>query len=971
MSRNSEGIEKSLTGNDKPLQPVFDITDYVDIVAIDTETTGLDPDKHEIIEVAAVKQTKNQKQIVYSSLIKPLGEVPHYIEYLTGITSEELENAPFAAKVLKEVKDFIGNAVLIGQNTRFDYDFINAGLIHSNQLPLTNQWWDTAELGRIYLPFISNHKLGTMCNEMGIELEHAHRAIHDAKATSELMDKLLDYILSHTSVTVNARVLELSRQAMLDSNLTQLMEMIVDFQRKFSLIIPKPSSATVPLNNILEHKFLQPKLHQPDEFFAPDGLLQRNFSQYEYRAGQLEMAWRTSEAFEQGSYLLIEAGTGVGKSFAYLIPALQFANRHGKRVIVSTNTKNLQEQLFQKDLPLLKNVLQIPFKAVLVKGRENYVCERKWEELMMEQARGLTPFEASAMLYLLIWRLQTNTGDITENSSFDRSRFGMVWRRIGSDRHYCAGRKCSHFNQCFVMRLRKNVEDASLIVINHSLLLADLMSDHVSLGNYEHLIIDEAHNIMQTASRQLGIELNYAEISNQLNQVSRLSRKKNTAFIDQIRKAVNKSVLGDTAKQHIAVVCASLEEIIETNRKPVLALFECIARICETHGSYGKLRIRSTDDWPELNTHLESIVNFWKDLLKQLHALSNIFSGLNSKQIASYDSLMERVQGMEMRADETEHDLLCLLNPDFEKYAFWLETPLKQDRQFPTVNLCCAPIEVNQHLNNLIYKTVPCIIFTSATLALRNSFKYFKHQAGIDLIEDKTITEHVVESPFDYAAQSRLVVSGFLPEPGSDDKHFLPQALDLIEMVLESTPVGTLTLFTSYSDLDAAYKKLNDKLYQKRRPLFAQGKWNSRSALLDEFKKHNNAVLLGTSSFWEGIDVQGESLSLLILFKLPFQVPSEPVVEAYIEKLDKEKKNSFMHYMLPNALLKLRQGFGRLIRSKTDTGVVIIIDSRVATKFYGHFFREVLPATCRIMNDPLQLQSSVIDFFRHRHSFYK
>jgi predicted DnaQ family exonuclease/DinG family helicase len=957
------------SGNVLRSSAVFRIQDYVEFVALDIETTGLNSATDEIIEIAAIKYVQDGNKHIFNSFVKPRNDVPHYIEYLTHISPSDLSSAPMVKEVLLELKKFVGNSVIVGHNTAFDLDFINVNLIEMNELPLLNQWWDTSELGRIYLPFTSNHKLATLCKEFGINLEQAHRAMDDAEATGQLFLELLKYIISYTGVLINARILELCRQAQLSSNLASLLEMVVDFQRKNALTASAVKKVPAR-HNIIENKCLKPIVQKQDAFFSPSGILKSHFDFFEYRAGQLVMAQSIESALVNREFLVVEAGTGVGKSFAYLIPALQYAYSNSKKVVVSTNTKNLQEQLFYKDLPALQDILQIPYKAVLVKGRENYICERKWDELIAEQSRGLTAYEAAGMLYLLFWKLNTKTGDITENSSFDRNRFSILWRRIGSDRHYCAGRKCPHFNHCYVMKLRKHVEDSSLVVINHSLLLSDLKSNRISLGDYDTLIIDEAHNIMHTASRQLGIELSYAEIINQLNQVSKLYKKKNVGLLDQIEKAINKSVLTQAVKEHIGFIIKNIEDTVEKHRKIILDFFDMLSHECENRGYYGKLRVKVQSDFPDLYSNLKKLVDFWKDYLKQIHNLSNVFSGLNGMQLPSYDILYERIQGFELRAVETENDLLSLLNPDFNNYACWIETDLKSDKNIPTAVLCYAPIEVNEHLNNIVYKNVTSIIFTSATMALRNSFKFYLHQSGLDLLSDKKLTERVVESPFDYPSQAKLFVAGFLPEPDEAD-FFLPQALDLIDLIIESVPVGTMTLFTSYRDLDTAYNKLNDKLYQKNRPLFAQGKWSSRSALLDEFKKHNNAVLLGTNSFWEGIDVQGESLSLLILFKLPFQVPTEPIIEAYIEKLDKDNKNSFMHFMLPNALLKLRQGFGRLIRSKSDYGVVVIIDPRVATKKYGHFFQEVLPATSVIVNDPLELQSSVIEVFKHKHSFFR
>lgn len=950
-------------------RPIPSLLDSLSFVAIDTETTGLSADKDEIIEVGAVKYVNGILTDTYQSFVKPVSEIPHYIEYLTHIKPAQLENAPRINQVLTEVKSFVGDFPILGHNTRFDLEFINNKLAKAGQIVLMNKWWDTAELARIFFPYVSNHRLTTMCEYFGIDLTNAHRAINDATATAILFLKICESIITRHSVTVNVRILELSRQAGLESNLSLLMELIVDYQRKYTILGLKHDPQSNTKQNHIEHKCIQPQVSSLNDIFATDGILGQNFENYEYRAGQFDMAVGVQNAFKDNNYLVVEAGTGVGKSFAYLIPALQFSHKHNKKVVVSTNTKNLQEQLFNKDLPKLENILTIPFKAVLVKGRENYICERKWEEMQAEQSKGATPFEAQALLHLLIWKMQTNTGDVSENSSFDRTRFNIGWHKLCSDRYTCSNRKCLFYTRCYVMKLRKQVEEANLIIVNHSLLLSDLKSNHASLGDYEYLIIDEAHNIMQIAAKQLGIELSYTDIFSQLNQISRVYRKKNVAFIEQIQRALAKSVLSDSLKQQITFICTNIENSIELNKPAIQDLFAFVSQCCEAKDAYGKQRIKSKEQLPALFTKLEQLIVFWRELIKELHALSNVFSTINAQQIPSYDILTERIAGMELRAVETEGDIISLWTPDLEDYAMWLESPNKSDKQNPVGVICNAPIEVDQHLNKLVYKNVPCIVFTSATMALRNSFKFFLAQSGLNLLDDKKLEQKVVESPFDYAKQSKLLITGFLPPPA--DKYFLPQALELIDNTLKYSPVGTLALFTSYKDLDAAYNKLNDHLYQQNRPLFAQGKFSSRSTILDEFKKYKNSVLLGTNSFWEGIDVQGESLSLLILFKLPFQVPSDPIVEAYIDKLTKENKDSFMHYLLPNALLRLRQGFGRLIRSKTDTGVVIILDPRVQTKYYGHYFKDVLPAASQVMSDPLELQNTISDFYKKHHSIYK
>ncbi len=943
------------------------ILEGVEFVAIDLETTGLDSKKDEIIEIAAVRFVNGQVKGRFNTFVKPRGSLPKYIEILTHITAHDLKNAPRVGEALEDFLPFVEGAVLVGHNIPFDLDFLNANLIRCDKLHLPNPWWDTSDLARIYLPFTFDHKLSTMTDHFAIPLVNAHRAIDDAEATGHLMCRLIEYVVKHFPLMLNARILDIFRQAKRDGALDQALRIITEHQRKFSLVGIKSDMLPPHDSNVIEHKTPEPDHSTIDHIFGTDGCFDRKFDKYETRLGQIEMSIRTEAAFLKNEILVVEAGTGVGKSFAYLVPAMRFTNHSRKKIIVSTNTKNLQEQLFYKDLPQLKEIFAMPFKAVLVKGRENYICERRWQEVMHEQLRGLTTYEAEALLYLIIWKQLTATGDISENTSFDTRRFSIVWRRLFSDRYMCLNRKCAHFNHCYVMTLRKHTENASLVVTNHSLLLSDLKSENATLGNYEHLIVDEAHNLTHSASRLLGFDLGYADLTNLYNQLCYSHKHKHSGFIKQLMTTIDKSMVTASVKEHISLLTKSIEKLVEDLRKPTLDLFSIAYAMCEQGGSFGKMRIKSiAQGADELQDLLKVIILKFKDMLKDLTALSNVMNSQNSKLIAQYDILTEGSEGFVLRAKDMEGMLLTLLDPDLENYALWIENNPNPERNIPASSLCYAPIEVNNHLKKLLYDRVPTIVFTSATLALRGSFKYFLAQSGLNLVTDRQVVEVIAESPFDFDRQSRLVVASYLPQ--QQDKFFLNQALSSIQQVLTATNVGTMALFTSYKDLNAAFDFLADSMHQNQRPLLAQGKGSGRSAILKEFKRLGNAVLLGTNSFWEGIDVQGESLSLLILFRLPFQVPSEPVVEAYIDKLDRENHDSFMHFILPNALLKLRQGFGRLIRSKTDTGIVLIMDSRVSTKNYGTYFKQVLPTKCIELKDEYQLLSEITNFFKRNPS---
>ncbi|MDY0151191.1 MAG: helicase C-terminal domain-containing protein [Candidatus Cloacimonas sp.] len=930
----------------------------LEIVAVDIETTGLSAERDEIIEIAAIRFVGGEIVGRFDSFVKPRGKVPKFIEYLTHISSADLKSAPPVKDVLQDFCKFLGNSIVVGHNIPFDLGFINHNLVRSGSFPLINKNWDTVEIAKIYLPTTTDHKLSSMVAHFAIELNNAHRADADAIATGKLFFALTEHILQHYNFISNARIMDLSQQAQLEGDLFEYLKKIVTYQRQTAIGGKPVTHLKSKLNNVLEHEVKGQIANIPD-VFSEHGLFSERFPNFEFRSGQMDMAAQIANAFKSEEHLVVEAGTGVGKSFAYLVPAMEFSRVSGAKVVVSTNTKNLQEQLFYKDLPQLKQMLPLPFKAVLVKGRENYICERRWEELLLEQTKGLSPYEAQALMYLFVWKQLSNTGDVSENSSFDRKRFSMVWRKICSDRYLCGGRKCPNFLKCHVMKLRKDIETASIVVANHSLLLADAQMEKTTLGEYGYLIIDEAHNLMGAASKHLGFDLGFADFNSLFNQLSYGGKRQ--GFLHQLGQTVKKSMVTDANKEHVEALIAKLNLELDEQRRPLTNIFNQAAMRCSAADSYGKLRIKATSAFDDIFEPLGQFSLAFKNIMKDMVALNNVLSTFNNKHVANLEAMKESLTAFTQRFAESEEKILNLLNPDLDNYALWIESNTRPDRNFPTSSLCYAPVEVSSHLHKLLYSTIPCIVFTSATLALRGSFRYFMNQSGLSLTTEKVVRQSIVDSPFDYDKQSLLLIGSFLPE--HKDKYFQNQALGCLEQIFKVTNVGTMALFTSYRDLDTVYDHLGDGLYHANRPFFAQGKGGSRSSMLDEFKKSKNAVLLGTSSFWEGVDIQGESLSLLILYKIPFQVPSEPLVEALIDKLERENKDSFMHFMLPNALLRIRQGFGRLIRSKTDRGVVLIMDSRVSKKRYGEYFKQILPGRCIELHDEQHLVSEIGRFF--------
>lgn len=937
------------------------LTEEFSIVALDIETTGLDISRDEIIEIAAVRFVKGEETERLSLFVRPEQKVPEFIKRLTHISDEQLAGGIAPTEALRQLRDFVGSDFLVCHNASFDLPFIAQQLIKHGNFPLTNHYFDTLELSRIYLPHLLNHKLESLAEFFSITNEGAHRAIYDTLTTGKAFYAILEFIDKHIPVRINTQLLQAARLASMPSSISIFLERVVSSQSRFALLDNKKQPIVVDQPNYIIHELPPKKNISIDEVFGQDGYFGKGLSSYEFRNGQVQMAEAVNDAFQQNQYLLVEAGTGVGKSFAYLFPSVQFSLQTGHKVVISTNTKNLQEQLFYKDLPTFKENIPLPFKALLLKGRENYLCEKRWQDLIFDIDKNLSQYEAEWLLYLIVWKQYTCTGDITDNHSFDRNHYYSLWKKIFADRYFCTGRKCAQYNSCHLMELRRLQEDANLLIVNHSLLLADVTADNATLGEFDHLILDEAHNLPHIASRHLGLSINQADFHSFLQQLVHTSKNMPSGILPRLATSASESMIPDSVKKTISSFCDSLQLLVQDQKDIISILFQHASTEITKNGTMGKLRIKQVSDAPTLFDDWQQVALFLDKIEEGLRNLLIQLSNINSAIFKDHEQQQTQLEGTVKRLEELTSAVQQLKSPDWELNAYWLEESISSTREYTSVSFNYAPLEVNKLLNSLFYPKIKSIVFTSATLALRGSFKYFRSQLGIDFIKDRTIMERTVDSPFNYAEQSMLLVADFLPEPS--DPYFAPQSVGIIQSAIDSANTGTLVLFTSYKDMNYVYDKLSDTYFQQDIPFLAQGKGASRTAILQEFKEHGKSILLGTSSFWEGVDVQGESLSLLILYKLPFQVPSEPVVEAYIEKLEKEGKDSFMNYILPNALLKLRQGFGRLIRSKSDRGVVLILDSRVTKKRYGHYFKEVLPAKCANAQTEVSLEMLIGRFF--------
>ncbi len=937
-------------------------TELLNFIVIDIETTGLSYTQDDIIEISALKYEKAVKTDSYNTLIRLSHPLPKHIIQLTGITDQDLAGGKTVKEALKELKGFCGDEVLVFHNQSFDLNFLNYHLEKSWKTRFYNQTLDTLELSKIFLPYLDNHRLETLAAHFEIENKNAHRAASDSEATAELLFKICEFILDRIPVHLLNSLHNVVQYVTAADFLSTIIYKLLQYKQKIALLQDQKGLPESTALNFLENKPQLEKDFTIKEVFADDGLLKQNFPNYELRQGQIAMTQAVYESMVQNAFLLVEAGTGVGKSLAYLIPALKFSASAKERVIISTNTKNLQEQLFYKDIPILSKFLPTHFTAVLLKGRDNYICEKKWQDVITDVGKHLSPEEAWGLLYLIIWKETTKTGDISENTSFSKSSSAILWKKLMADRHFCPGKRCKLASRCYLMDIRTKAEAANLVVVNHSLLFADMLTENASIGEYKYLIIDEAHNLMQSASQYFSASISYSDFITFFNSLFSTKKTFQSGLLVNLKANAAKSSFERSDKDlfttKIETICVDLQDKTSIFED----LFNWVNLEVRLKGDYQKLRVKRIEDYKLLTEKLALCENYMEALRKDIIFLHHYLENVNSSRFVEHQESMSNLDSILQKIEEYTTTLTILKEPDLSNNAYWLSSISAEDGKYPGGIINYAPLSVNVLLKEKLFDMMNTIIFTSATISIRGSFKYFMSQLGLDLLKEKVLNQEIVESPFDYPNQTVVATAAYLP--AHTDAYYMPKSIDLLKNIITKARVGTLVLFTSYKDLNKVYEEMEEFCFQKNITLLAQGKGSSRSSLLKDFKNTGNAVLLGTSSFWEGIDVQGESLSILVLFKLPFQVPSDPIVEAYIEKLAAENKDSFMHYMLPNALLKMRQGFGRLIRSKSDHGAVIILDNRVFTKKYGQYFLETLPSPVLNCQSPLEIYDKIVHWFK-------
>lgn len=896
-----------------------------DCIAFDLETTGLDPAKDEIIEIGMARFRDGELVDQFQSLVKPSLPIPSDITHLTGIHPEDVEDAPAFKTLRPALIQFFANRPVIAHNAPFDLAFMQKqGMLKNNPAI------DTYELAAMALPSAPRYSLYSLTTLFDIPLLRAHRALDDAVATGKLYWQLW-LKLCGLPANLLAEVIQASGgrswslRPILEAALAASLKAGAPQTFRLPFVAEKSPPTALDLSKAQREPVAPAAVAA---LFQPNGKLAACFDAYEQRSQQTAMARQVAEALNQGRQLMMEAGTGTGKSVAYLLPAALWARQNGQRVMVSTHTINLQEQLLHKDMPIVQRVLGGGLRAALMKGRGNYLCPRRLQRLRRRQHSSLE--ETRAMAKILIWLQESATGDRGEITL--RGDEWAVWARLSAQDEECSTFRCAQEmdGACPFYRARKRAEAAHIVIGNHALLIADAKIENRALPEYHNLIVDEAHHLEDAITHGLSRQFTQRAL---LGRLSDLGDSNSGSLGDFLRNA--RGQLPSQEHAALSAYIAKLGAVISEMKGHIRAYFRALHDFAKSQSSNNRYAMRLQASQRDSGSFAAAQAA-WGQLAPYFLGLTEALQHLGDS-LPRYDRYDDADFAEYINEIKAHQRYFAYLHEELEKYSNAPEDnavyALTAGDYSERLKLEVSPLHVGAMMEEYLSGRLESIVLTSATLRTQGNFDYLKER----LFADDFITA-ALDSPFDYRASTLLYLPQDMPEPSRRKEYQRLLERGIIELAT-ALDGRVMVLFTSYAQLRETSKAITSRLNLGDIMVFDQSFGTSRELLLESFKQADKAVLMGTRSFWEGVDIPGDDLRAVIIAKLPFAVPSDPIFSARSEGY----AMPFPQYAVPDAILRFRQGFGRLIRQRSDRGIVAIFDSRVISKSYGSSFLESLP----------------------------
>ena len=908
-------------------------------MAIDLETTGLSSSRDSIIEVGAVRFDREGTIDEFQTFVNPRRELSQFIKDFTGITQREVDSAPTFSVVADQLHRFLDGATPVAHNAGFDL-----GFLRQNGIDLGARFCDTFELAYLVRPAAKGYSLSQLARQLSVDSGRSHRALDDARSAKDVFLALLPE-LTKLDPSLLAEFRRLSRES--GWNIGALLD-AAEESVEFQLASPTTTAIGGVDSRELRRRLSRPPPIQPQEdeshidpFVIAEALSEGSafsdaIANFEERHEQIEMAAAVADTINRGGRLIVEAGTGVGKSLAYLLPAALYATTNGQRVVVSTNTINLQEQLVSKDLPMVRNALAAidpaagaEFRYSSLKGRANYLCFKRWN--IARRSSDIDEARARMIAKTTDWVAKTETGDRAE-LNIGPSHFYSAWNGLSAQRAFeCPARAGG---PCFLQAARSDAEASHIVVVNHSLLLSDLVSKGNAIPDYDVLIVDEAHHLEDVATDQLTFTFGPGDIDDIFSEIAT-----ERGLLFRAQGAIADSDMTESDRHAVEEGLESIQSLTPLLREQMRQLPRLLGSVVaptmgRSESQYDtQVRIlpahREVPEW-------ESVVELWgnitiliSDMSSSLETVVEAIRRDVPEDMVAKDALVSDLVQVQIGLARFSTNTDAMISDPSDGGIYWVTFK----RQSSDVTLNSAPLQVGEDLQEQLYSQKRAIVMTSATMSADGRLDHAVERLGFG--ESKQL---LLGSPFNYSEAALLYAPSRLPHPNSP--HFQQAVETIISEAATAAQGNTMALFTSYGALRSTARAIRPDLESQDIQVLSQGQDGPPQLLAEWFLEEPRSVLLGTSSFWQGVDFAGDSLTVLVIARLPFTVPSDPIFQARSEEYGNE---AFNRYAIPQAILKFRQGFGRLIRSSTDRGVAIVLDSRITNSRYGRRFIESLP----------------------------